>query len=349
MSEIEQLIRPHLLDLKPYASARDEYTGDANVFLDANENPFGFADGQNWNRYPDPYQLKLKEKISQIKEIAAENVFLGNGSDEPIDLLIRLFCEPGRDKVASLVPTYGMYKVSADIHNVETVEIPLDEDFQFHADAISDEAMESVKIFFICSPNNPSGNLLDPKVVLSLISRLSCIVVIDEAYIDFRSDASLLHQIQNYPNLVILQTFSKAWGMAAYRLGMAFASPTIIQWLNKIKAPYNLNGPIQELALHALDNSEKVDAWISEIQIERSKLEEKLMAHPRVEKVFPSDANFLLVRFKESQGVFQYLKDSQIIVRDRSSVRGCSNCLRITVGTSEENAILLEKLNELKD
>ncbi|MFZ9046343.1 MAG: histidinol-phosphate transaminase [Cyclobacteriaceae bacterium] len=348
MSRIKSWVRPHLLDLMPYSSARDEYSDSSGIFLDANENAFGSAGGGEWNRYPDPYQFRLKEKISELKDIKAEHVFLGNGSDEPIDLLIRAFCEPGRDKIASFSPTYGMYAVSAGIHEIQHLQFPLDNEFNFNVDDINFDALHGVKIFFLCSPNNPSGNLLDSYEIEKLLSRLNCLVVIDEAYIDFAPEVTWLKQIEQYDNLVVLQTFSKAWGLAAYRLGVAYANPDLITILNKIKAPYNLNGPIQQLALGALDRSEEVKEWVERIQEQRSYLEEALPKLSIIEKVYPSDANFLLVKFKDSEKVFEYMLSQKIILRDRSSQPGCEGCLRITVGTLSENQVLMTKLTEFE-
>lgn len=344
MSRINQWVRPHLLKLSPYSSARDEYTGTQGVFLDANENALGSAGGVGWNRYPDPYQKQLKEKVAALKGVETQQIFLGNGSDEPIDLLIRAFCEPGKDRIASFSPTYGMYTVSAGIHEIEHVKIPLDECFQFKADDISKEQLAGVKIFFICSPNNPSGNLLNTEEVKKLLEKLNCLVVIDEAYIDFAPSASWIGSISDYDNLVVLQTFSKAWGMAAYRLGAAYANVELVSFLNKIKAPYNLNGPIQELALQAIDQADQVQIWVQEIIKQRSLLASRLAELSIVERVYPSDANFLLVAFKDSRKVFDYLLEEKVILRDRSSQPGCAGCLRVTVGTLEENNTLITKL-----
>jgi histidinol-phosphate aminotransferase len=347
MSRIRSWVRPHLLDLKPYSSARDEYTGTSGIFLDANENAFGSAGGDGWNRYPDPYQSQLKKKICELKGVQTEQLFVGNGSDEPIDLLIRAFCEPGKDRIASFSPTYGMYTVSAGIHEVEHIKFPLNTDFDFTADDIDDD-LDRVKVFFICSPNNPSGNLLDSTEIAKLLDKLDCLVVIDEAYIDFAPEASWLKHLGKYDNLVVLQTFSKAWGMAAYRLGTAFANPEVVSVLNKIKAPYNLNGPIQELALHALGRSEEVEEWVSEIKEQRLFLVDNLQQLTIVENVYPSDANFLLVKFKDSKRVFDHMLAHKVILRDRSSQPGCEGCLRVTVGTPGENKILLSKLADFE-
>ena len=346
MSRFKNWVRPHLLSLKPYSSARDEYSGKDGIFLDANENAFGSAGGNNWNRYPDPYQQELKHKIGQLKGISPNQLFLGNGSDEPIDLLIRAFCTPGVDRIGTFAPTYGMYSVSAHIHEIEVVEFPLDSNFQFDPNKISSDQLSGIKLFFICSPNNPSGNLLSRSAIFHLLEILDCMVIIDEAYIDFCRDQTFADELNNYENLIILQTFSKAWGMAGFRLGMAFGHPEVISLLNKIKAPYNLNGPIQELALTALEQSDRVDEWIAEIKQERIHLEIQLEGMSIVEKVYPSDANFLLVRFQNSSKVFQFLLSRQIIVRDRSNVPGCQNCLRLTVGKPDENQQLLSTLEE---
>lgn len=341
---IRQLLRPHLLNLEPYSSARDEYTGKEGVFLDANENPHGSAAGNGWNRYPDPYQQQLKERIAELKHVSSDQLFLGNGSDEPIDLLIRAFCEPGQDAIGMLSPTYGMYKVSAGIHNIKVLNYPLTSDFQIDRTKIEGNLPDNLKILFICSPNNPSGNLLNLEDIEWLLQLAPGLVVIDEAYIDFCREATFVKRLQEFPGLIILQTFSKAWGMASLRLGMAFADPEIIRIMNRIKAPYNLNGLVQRDALVALENDSLVDTWIDSIIVERQRLANELTRVSEVTNVFPSDANFLLVRFKDPKAVFHYLISHQVIVRDRSSVSGCEGCLRITVGTKEENDRLLHYL-----
>lgn len=342
---IDALVRKHLKSVKPYSSARDEYTGVEGTFLDANENPHGSAAGANWNRYPDPYQQLLKQEIARIKSVSTANIFLGNGSDEPIDLLIRAFCEPGLDHILTFPPTYGMYQVSAAIQNVVVKKVLLTPDFQL--DLVSSlVALERLpKITFLCSPNNPSGNLLRQEDMKKVLEQAQGIVVVDEAYIDFPQTTSWNQLLDQYPNLVVLQTFSKAWGMASLRLGMAFASEKIVQLLNKIKPPYNIPGPVQEAALAAIQAKESVmQSWVSELNQERTHLIPRIEALSIVKKVFPSDANFLLARFESSNEVFEYLLKQQVIVRDRSTQPLCEGCLRLTVGTRDENDRLVEVL-----
>ncbi len=340
---INNLLRKNIQSLKPYSSARDEYTGEAMVFLDANENPFN----KPYNRYPDPQQKALKEKISKLKNVASENIFLGNGSDEPIDLLIRAFCEPGIDNIVTIHPTYGMYQVAADISGVEIKKVSLNEEFELGAQEILDACNENTKLIFLCSPNNPTGNSLNTEAMHVIISSFTGIVIIDEAYIDFAPGKTLLKEIERYPNLVILQTFSKAWGMAGIRLGMAFAQIDIIQVLNKIKYPYNLNILTQEKAFELLDKKVSVQKWIKLLIAEREKMEQLLIEFPFVDKVYPSDANFLLVKIHDAKGIYDYLVEEGIIVRDRSKVHLCNNTLRITIGSSEENETLLNALKKL--
>ena len=339
---INNLLRENIKNLKPYSSARDEYSGDAMVFLDANENPFN----EPYNRYPDPLQKELKQKIAVLKNIAADKIFLGNGSDEPIDLLIRAFCEPGIDNIVTINPTYGMYQVAADTNNVEVKKVSLTADFELEPGKVLHEINEKTKLIFLCSPNNPSGNSLNKDAMLEIIQNFEGIVVIDEAYIDFAPGKSLLPEIGKYPNLVILQTFSKAWGMAGIRLGMAFAAPEIIGILNKIKYPYNLNILTQKKALELLENKEQVDTWIKMLIEEREKMAKYLSKFHFVTKIYPSDANFLLVSMTDARGIYNYLADSGIIVRDRSKIHLCDNSLRITIGTMDEDNVLLQALRE---
>ena len=312
-------------------------------FLDANENPFNSP----WNRYPDPRQLKLKKRISEIKRIAVPNIFLGNGSDEPIDLLFRAFCEPGRDNIVSINPTYGMYRVAADTNNVSVRLVALNENFELIADEVLAAVTSETKIIFLCSPNNPSGNALDHHEMLRIIKNFEGIVVIDEAYIDFCPEKSFLPVLGQYPNLVILQTFSKAWGMAGLRLGMAFATEQIIEVLSRIKYPYNLSILTQQKGLELLGFEQNKLEWVSVILNERAKMVENLKKYPFVVKVFPTDANFVLVKTHDPKGIYQYLVDEQIIVRDRSSVAFCEGCLRISIGSPEENATLMEAFDRL--
>ncbi|HMQ59221.1 MAG TPA: histidinol dehydrogenase [Flavilitoribacter sp.] len=338
--DILPLVRPNIRNLSPYSSARSEFSGQASVFLDANENPFG----NGLNRYPDPLQWKLKSAVSAIKGVPVQNIFLGNGSDEAIDLLIRIFCEPGRDSIMITPPTYGMYRVSADIADVGVVEVPLLPGFQPDVQAILDAADNRTKLLFLCSPNNPTGNALDEKAVLGLIRDFPGIVVIDEAYIDFSAHPGYAKKIDEFPNLVVLQTLSKAWGLAAIRLGMAFTGEPIIGLLNKVKPPYNINELTQNAALEALSWPESMRQQLKIILGERKSLEESLAALPAVQKVYPSDANFLLVKLADPVAMYRHLAGEGIIVRDRSRVILCEGCLRITVGTPEENEKLVSAM-----
>ncbi|MGV8091118.1 MAG: histidinol-phosphate transaminase [Mangrovibacterium sp.] len=341
--EIENLIRTNIKNLKPYSSARDEYSGEAMVFLDANENPFNAP----YNRYPDPLQRKLKEKIAQVKQCRPEQIFLGNGSDEPIDLAFRAFCEPGVDNMVSIDPTYGMYQVAADINNIEVRKVPLNQDFKFSADDLLKKTDDHTKLIFICSPNNPTANLMDKAEIVKLIRNFQGLVILDEAYTDFAPGASLLPELGQYPNLIILQTFSKAWGMAGVRLGMAFAQPELIRIFNKIKYPYNINILTQQKALELIEKEADKISWVELLMQEREKLAKALENFPFVIRIYPSDANFLLVKMHDAQGIYQDLVEKGIIVRDRSRVILCTDSLRITVGSPEENEILLKALKDL--
>lgn len=337
---IKDLIRPNIASLIPYSSARDEYKGEEAIFLDANENPFNAP----LNRYPDPQQRKLKKRIADIKEVPADCIFLGNGSDEAIDLLIRAFCEPGKDNIVSIKPTYGMYKVCADINNVEYREVLLNKEFQPDADALLAASDSNSKILFLCSPNNPTSNSLNRDDMIRLIQQFKGIVVVDEAYIDFSSSGSLSPLLSKYHNLVLLQTFSKAWGMAGIRLGFAFASVEITEVLTRIKYPYNINVLTQRTALEYLADVTRKDEWIRNILKQRTHLSNQLSRLPMVKSILPSDANFLMVKFDNPREVFSYLVCKKIIVRDRSKVSLCEGYLRITVGSEEENNALLEAL-----
>jgi len=329
--------------MKPYSSARDEFSGDAAVFLDANENPYNSP----WNRYPDPRQIKLKTRVGEIKKLPVQNIFLGNGSDEPIDLLLRAFCEPGKDNIVSINPTYGMYRVAADTNDIAVNMVPLSNDFELDADAVLAAVTPKTKIIFLCSPNNPSGNALDNSAMLKIIKGFDRLVVVDEAYIDFCPEKSFLPTLSQYPNLVILQTFSKAWGMAGLRLGMAFADERIIEVLSRIKYPYNLNILTQEKGLELLaDENQKLN-WVDVILKERRKMLGYLKMYPFVVKVFPTDANFVLVKTHDPRGIYEYLVEQKIIVRDRSSIALCEGCLRISIGSPEENATLIKAFDEL--
>ncbi len=344
MVDIKQLLRPHLLQLTPYSSARDEFSGKASVFLDANENSFGSATAEDFNRYPDPHQRRLKRMVARLKQVPADQIFLGNGSDEPIDLLIRAFCNPGQDHIIILPPTYGMYSVSANINAVAVREVLLLPDFSLDTDAILAQADHNSKILFLCSPNNPSGNLMDTEAVRRLLNEFKGLVVIDEAYIDYASEDSWSCLLDTYPNLVVLQTFSKAWGLAALRIGMAFASKEMIEILDKIKPPYNISSLTQEYALKAITNRDKMKRQISLTLFEREQLAKQLPKLGVVEHVYPSATNFLLVKVQEARAVYNFLLKKGIVVRDRSRVKLCDDCLRITVGTPDENEQLLEAL-----
>jgi histidinol-phosphate aminotransferase len=342
MFDINLLVRKNIRLLVPYSSARDEYKGEEAIFLDANENPFN----EPFNRYPDPHQLKLKRRISNIKNVVPESIFLGNGSDEAIDLLIRAFCQPGVDNIISIKPTYGMYKVLADINQVEFREVLLDKDFQADTQALLNRADANSKLMFLCSPNNPTSNSLKRKDILELINNFNGLVVLDEAYIDFSSSDSLAGELADHPNLVILQTFSKAWGMAGIRLGMAFAQQEIIDILTRIKYPYNINVLTQRTAMKCLSDTVKKDQWIRDILEQRDYLRKELTRFPMVKLILPSDANFLMARFDNPQEVFAYLAGKKIVVRDRSKVILCEGYLRITVGSADENKQLIKALQQ---
>lgn len=332
--------------MKAYSSARDEYTGDTGIFLDANENSLGSTVQGGYNRYPDPHHKALKGRWSQLKGISEDRIFFGNGSDEPIDLIIRLFCEPDHDTIITLPPTYGMYDVSAAINHVKNEKIPLTPAFQIDVKAISKAWNERSKVLFLCSPNNPSGNLLDQKQIRQILDGFPGMVVIDEAYIDFSEDQSWVSALSDHRNLIILQTLSKAWGMAGIRVGVAMGDPYVIAMLEKIKPPYNLSQANQELALSALNNVAVKDEYVKIILKERHLLEKELAAVQIVRSVKPSDTNFLLVEFQGSDAVFDYLIANQVIVRNRSGQLHCQNCLRLTVGKPEENERLLKLLRK---
>lgn len=344
---IDTLVRESLRNLQPYSTARDEFKGEARIFLDANENSLGSPVAAGLNRYPDPYQTELKEAISKIKGVPPQNIFLGNGSDEAIDLLFRIFCEPGKSNVVVCPPTYGMYKVSAAINNVEVREAPLDAEFDLDMDAIGEKIDENTRLIFICSPNNPSGNAVNRMKVEAILNGFNGLVIIDEAYVNYSRHRSFISELTEYTNLVVLQTFSKAWGMAALRLGMAFACQDVIDWFNKVKPPYNVNELTQRAAIKALSKIDEINAWTRKTVEERDRLALALLEVKSVERVYPSDANFLLVKFKESKPIFDHLLSKGIVVRDRSLQPGCENCLRITVGTEEENLQLLTALQNL--
>lgn len=343
---ISKLVRENIKKVKPYSSARDEFSGEAKVFLDANENSLGSPLLKWYNRYPDPHQHKLKEAISRIKSVDADQIFLGNGSDECIDLLYRCFCEPGKDNVIICPPTYGMYEVSAAINDVEIKKATLTPEFQLDLESIESMVDANTKIIWVCSPNNPTGNSIRYEDIALLLNNFEGLVVIDEAYINFARQRSWLTELKEYPNLVVLQTFSKAWGLAALRLGMAFASQEIIDWLNKIKPPYNINQATQELALQALEETGQVNDMIKEIVAMRDELANVFRRMPLVQHVYPSDANFLLVKVRNAHEVYEYLLEQGIVVRDRSKVQLCEGCLRITIGTEAENTVLVDAMIE---
>ncbi len=340
---IQNITRKNILALQPYSSARDEFTGEASVFLDANENPFNAP----YNRYPDPRQVALKNQISLLKKVPSDHIFLGNGSDEPIDLVFRAFCEPGIENVVAIAPTYGMYRVAADINDISYRDVLLEDDFGLSAEKILAATDSATKLIFLCSPNNPTGNALDQTEVLKIIQKFKGLVIVDEAYIDFCPEKSLLPNLAQYPNLVIFQTLSKAWGLAGIRLGMAFASPEIISILNKIKYPYNINLLTQKKALEMLQSAEQKDSWVKTILNQKVVLIKELIKLPNVTRLYPSDSNFVLVKTLAAKKIYNALVERQIIVRDRSKIVLCGDALRITVGTEEENKQLLAALREI--
>lgn len=333
--------------LVPYSSARDDYKGKEGVFLDANENPIGSITEEKWNRYPDPYQLELKVKLAEVKGVTAEQIFLGNGSDEPIDLLYRAFCEPQKDEVIINPPTYGMYKVSADINNVKAKEVLLTNQYDLDVQALLSAIQPNTKIIWICSPNNPTGNDVSLEKIEIILKGFKGLVVVDEAYIDFANRLSFTTRLNEFPNLIVLQTMSKAWGLASLRLGMAFCSPEIVAILNRIKPPYNLSGLTQNTVLSALNNLEKKDQMVAEILNNRDELLAELESLDIVKRVYPSDSNFFLVKMKDAGQVYLKLIEKQVILRDRSKVVLCEDGIRITIGTKEENKKLIEELKKI--
>lgn len=341
---IQNLLRDNIRQLVPYSSARDEFKGQASVFLDANENPYGSPLQNDYNRYPDPLQIPLKEAISKIKGVPVPNTFLGNGSDEAIDLLIRAFCRPQVDNILILPPTYGMYEVSANINDVGIRKVNLQPDYQLDMEAIAESIDANTKLIFICSPNNPTGNSIYREDIETILTNFGGLVIVDEAYINFSRQKSFIQELTEYGNLVVMQTLSKAWGLAALRIGMAFASEEIIEVLNKIKPPYNINQASQNLALDALKNVDQINQWIVETIAQRNFLVTELNTLQFVQIVYASDANFILVRVDDAPSVYNYLLQQEIIVRDRSRVALCEGSLRITVGTPQENARLIDVL-----
>ena len=352
---LQNLVRENIKSLKPYSSARHEFKGEASVFLDANENSngspvllpssLGKGQGERLNRYPDPLQWQLKFAVAKIKGVPAENIFIGNGSDEVIDLAYRIFCEPGKDNVIICPPTYGMYEVSANINDVAIRKVNLTKQFQLNVEGILDATDANTKLLFICSPNNPTGNNMERIYVELLLNNFPGIIIIDEAYINFSRQKSFIQELTEYPNLIVMQTMSKAWGLAALRLGLCYASLDIIDLFNKVKPPYNINQASQQLALEALQHTEQVNNWIKEMISERSKIETILPKLSFVENIYKSDANFLLVKVKDASSLYDYLSSKGIVVRNRSKEPMCENCLRITVGTPGENEILIKSLD----
>lgn len=341
MIDIKKLVRPNILQMQPYSSARKEYKGSEGVFVDANENPFGI-----YNRYPDGEQSELKYAISNIKNIDVKNIFLGNGSDEIIDLLFRIFCRPGMDKVISFTPTYGMYKVSAALNDVEMIEIPLDKNLQPDPASIKEYAKEETcKMLFICSPNNPTGNSIDKKLIEEILREFKGIVIIDEAYIDFNNEQSFANKFDKYPNLVVMQTLSKAWGLAALRIGIGFAAENIIELLNKVKPPYNISMANQQAALQSLHNKKDFETSLGILKQEREKLSIAFAGITCIKKIYPTEANFFLLEVTDANKIYQELVNQKIIVRNRNSVM--KNCLRISIGTPEENETLIKALKQL--
>jgi len=344
MFDLNAIIRKNIKDLKPYSSARDEYSGTDAVFLDANENPFNTP----YNRYPDPAQMKVKEIVSVLKNVPVKQIFLGNGSDEAIDLLMRAFCEPGKSNIISIDPSYGMYNVCANINDVKFIPVKLNADFSLNSEEILKHVNENTRMIFLCSPNNPTANSFDEEKIFEILGSFHGLVVIDEAYIDFSVKRGFLPSLSKFENLVVLQTFSKAWGLAGIRLGMAFASEAIIGIMNKIKYPYNINMLTQGIAEKMLLNVEQKEEWVGLILKERNKLAEQLGKLNFVEHIYPSDANFVLVRVQDPEIIYHYLVRQHVIVRDRSRVTLCEGCLRVTVGSPEENRQLINELKQYK-
>lgn len=339
--DLNKLVRDNIKNLKPYSSARHEFSGKASVFLDANENAYGSPLADPFNRYPDPLQWQLKFQLARIKGVPAENIFIGNGSDEVIDLAYRIFCDPVKDNVIICPPTYGMYEVSAHINDVAIQKVNLTQDFQLDVDGILEAVDANTKLLFICSPNNPTGNNMKRDDVEILLNNFPGIVIIDEAYINYSKQKTFIQELTEYPNLIVMQTLSKAWGLAALRLGLCYASMDIIDLYNKVKPPYNINEASQQLALEALQDTDTVNNWIKEVVRQKEILDLHLNEFSFVEKVYPSDANFILVKVADANHLYDHLSSNEVIVRNRSKEVHCENCLRITVGTPEENTILI--------
>jgi histidinol-phosphate aminotransferase len=344
--DLDGIVRPNIRRLKPYSSARSEFEGSAEVFLDANEDAFGSPAGNGYNRYPDQLQRAIKQRVSELKNIEPLRIFVGNGSDEAIDLLFRIFCDPGKDACIVCPPTYGMYRVSADINDVKVLEVPLTTEFQLDVDKILSVVSRSTKLIFVCSPNNPTGNLMRRSDVVRIAETFSGIVVVDEAYIDFADTGSSIEELSRLPNLVVLQTFSKAWAMAGLRVGLAFASEAIVDLMNRVKPPYNVSGIAQQAVITALDRRNEIEAWISQTLCERIRLINAFSKFDLIRTVYPTDANFVLVKTDDANAVYSHLIEEKIVVRNRNNVELCSGCLRITVGTIEENDRLLASLGK---
>lgn len=342
---LDKLVRENVKNLVPYSSARKEFDGAAEIFLDANENSFGSPTEKSFNRYPDPLQTKIKERIAHWHDLSPEQIFIGNGSDEAIDLLFRVFCQPAKDEIITTPPTYGMYEVSANINDVRVKKVLLSPDFELSAENVLDAVSENTKLIFLCSPNNPTGNSLNEKAVLKILENFDGIVIVDEAYADFSDKPSFVSEINNFPNLVVLQTFSKAWGLAGLRVGMAFADTEIITLLNKVKPPYNVSQIAQETLLAALDKKAEVEKVVAEIVRQRELLAAELQKFSFVTRIYPSDANFLLIKTSDANRIYKYLVEQKIVVRNRTNVELCEGCLRITIGTTKENRILLSALS----
>ena len=342
--ELTRLIRNNIKNLKPYSSARHEFKGKASVYLDANENAYGSPLEENYNRYPDPLQWQLKFQLARIKGVPAENIFIGNGSDEVIDLAYRIFCDPAKDNVIVCPPTYGMYEVSGNINDVEVRKVNLTSSFQLDVKNILAAVDANTKLLFVCSPNNPTGNNMNRMDIEFLLENFPGIVVIDEAYINYSKQKTFIQELTKYPNLIVMQTLSKAWGLAALRIGLCYASLDIIDLFNKVKPPYNINEASQQLALEALNNTTLVNDWIKEVVAEKELLLPQLSALSFTEKTYPTDANFILVKFKDATAVYNFLADNEIVTRNRSSEIMCDNCLRITIGTEAENKKLITTL-----
>ena len=346
MRTLQELTRPNIWSLAPYSSARNEYSGHvAHVFLDANENPYNAP----FNRYPDPLQGEVKQRLAKIKGVPEECIFLGNGSDEAIDLVYRCFCEPKKDNVVAICPTYGMYEVCADINNVEYRQVMLDERFQVTAEKLLAATDSNTKVIWICSPNNPTGNNIYREEIMKVIEQFDGLVIVDEAYIDFSSEKTMLQQLASHPNLIVLHTMSKAWGSAAIRLGMAFAQKDIIDIFNKVKYPYNVNLLTQEQAIKRLNDKISVEKWVNMLLLERGRLMQAFAELPICEKVYPTDANFFLAKMTDAQKIYDYLVNKGIIVRNRTRITLCNNCLRVTIGTKDENGELLGALRFYKE